>query len=157
MGSLKKGSDPVPTEITEEGCKTPAESLNRNGAGLGKSRHKLQRHWKVINQGKSNMTKLWSADDRGRETTCLNNNGKEQIPWQFSTLSLPRVRVQSWLNTKILKVTQHGQRKRRTACLRGRIEDERHKDSTTILFDDDDDGLSQCSIPDYVSKNLLPF
>lgn len=58
MGSLEKGSDPVPTEITEEGCKTPAESLNRNGAFDQASRGTNFKDIESYQSRKSNMTKL---------------------------------------------------------------------------------------------------
>lgn len=50
MGSLEKGSDPMPMEITEEGCKTPAESLIEMELLIRQVAAQTSKTLKVINQ-----------------------------------------------------------------------------------------------------------
>lgn len=70
MGSLEKGSDPMPMEITEEGCKTPAESLIEMELLIRQVAAQTSKTLKVINQ----ESQIWlncEVEERGRETNMF--------------------------------------------------------------------------------------
>ena len=99
----------------------------------------------------------WKRD--GGRQTCLNNNETEpKFPGNSVHFHYKGLVFNPW-SGKIMKVMQHGQRKKKDSMSeRKNLKMEETQRPTTILFDDDDDdGLSQCFIPDYVSENLLCF